>query len=53
MIAASDNCQLAEWYVDDAQNIDITPGPRVSGAPRPKDGYLSLSDSPGFGVSIS
>ncbi len=53
VIAASDNCHLAEWYVDDEQRTRAESGVRISPTPRPRDGYLSVPDSPGFGISLS
>ena len=52
VMASSDNCPLAEWYVDDERHSGASPGMRVTPGPLPDHGYLSLPDSPGLGVSI-
>jgi L-alanine-DL-glutamate epimerase-like enolase superfamily enzyme len=52
VMASSDNCPLAEWYVDDERHTGAAGGLRVTPVPLPNHGYLSLPDSPGLGVSI-
>ena len=52
VIASSDTCPLAEWYVDEERHTSAARGLRLTPAPLPNHGYLSLPDSPGLGVSI-
>ena len=51
VIASSDSCHLAEWYVDDEESTGQNSGLRVT-MPLPKNGHLSVPDSPGLGASI-
>jgi len=52
VMASSEDCPLAEWYVDDEQGSRAARGLRVGPIPVPNHGHLSLPDSPGLGISI-
>lgn len=53
VLAASEGCELAEWYVDSEGGDTGAAGrPGVVGAPAPEGGLLTVPAGPGLGVEL-
>lgn len=51
-VAALVNCPLGEFHISSDVGVPLQYGHHIPGSSVPKDGYIEVSDAPGFGIEV-
>lgn len=52
-VAALPNCPLGEFHIGSGAGVPLETAERIPGLVVPKDGYVEVSDAPGFGIEVT